>query len=199
MRRSHPRLVLASTSPYRRGLLERLGLPFEQAAPGVEETALAGESPEALAARLARAKAHAVAASHPDCLIIGSDQVAALDEQWLDKPGTPERARAQLRAASGRVVRFLTALCVLDAASGRESLDVVRVEAKFRELGEEEIADYVERDAPLDCAGALRSEALGVALLEALHGEDPTALVGLPLIRLSQRLAEFGCPVLGRR
>lgn len=196
MKSPPPRLILASTSPYRRALLARLGLPFETVAPRVDETALAGESPEALALRLARAKAREVGARLPEALVIGSDQVAALEGAVLDKPGTTERARAQLLAASGRCVRFLTALCVLDTRSGRETMDLVPVEVEFRVLTPAEVDDYLERDRPLDCAGAFRSEALGVTLVRRICGEDPTALVGLPLIRLSERLAELGCPVL---
>lgn len=189
------RLVLASTSPYRRELLGRLGLPFACEAPGVDEQPLPGESPEALAARLAVAKARSVRARCPGAVIIGSDQVAALGARVLGKPGTAERARTQLRDSSGQRLRFLTALCVLDASDGRESTDVVRVDVAFRDLDEATIAAYVAHDRPLDCAGAFRSEALGVTLVDAISGDDPTALIGLPLIRLSQRLRALGFPL----
>jgi septum formation protein len=189
-----PTLILASTSVYRRALLERLGLPFATARPDVDETPLAGETPEALAVRLARAKAEAVAAHAGDAWTIGSDQVAELDGRPLGKPGTADRAIAQLQAMSGREVRFLTALC-LAGPDGRRlaALDVTTV--RFRTLENDEIARYVERERPLDCAGSFKCEGLGIALFEAIDNRDPTALVGLPLIATARLLREAGFAV----
>ncbi|ROR32643.1 Maf family protein [Inmirania thermothiophila] len=190
------RIVLASTSPYRRELLARLGLPFATAAPGVDETPRAGEAPAALVARLAEAKARAVAPAFPDALVIGSDQVAVLEDgTLLTKPGGHERARAQLAAASGRTVTFLTGLCLLDAATGAAQTDVVPFRVRFRTLDPERIERYLARERPYDCAGSFRSEGLGIALFRAMEGEDPTALVGLPLIRLVDFLAAAGVAV----
>ena len=192
-----PRLILASTSPYRRSLLERLGRPFDVVAPDVDETPLADEPPRALAARLARAKASAVAAGAPGALVIGSDQVASLDGRTLGKPGREDAAVAQLTAMSGREVSFYTAVA-LAADGGRvcgEALDHTRV--CLRDLGAREVRDYVARDRPLDCAGAFRCEGLGIALFRAIHCDDPTALVGLPLIAVCRLLREAGVPVLG--
>ena len=189
-----PALVLASTSVYRRTLLERLGIPFTTARPEVDETPLAGEPPEALAVRLARAKAEAVAAGAGDAWTIGSDQVAELDGLTLGKPGTPENAVAQLRTMSGREVRFLTALCLAGPdGRRREALDVTTV--RFRALGDDEIARYVERERPLDCAGSFKCEGLGIALFDAIDNRDPTALVGLPLIATARLLREAGFAV----
>ena len=189
-----PTLILASTSVYRRALLERLGLPFATARPEVDETPLAGERPDALAVRLARAKAEAVAAQADDAWTIGSDQVAELDGRPLGKPGTADRAVAQLQAMSGREVRFLTALC-LAGPDGRRlaALDVTTV--RFRALGDDEIARYVERERPLDCAGSFKCEGLGIALFDAIDNRDPTALVGLPLIATARLLREAGFAV----
>ncbi len=199
--KSQPKLILASTSAYRRQLLERLGVAFECAAPGVEETALARETPEDLARRLARAKAAAVARRRPDAWVIGSDQVALLradDGGALihGKPQTAARCAAQLRASSGRTVEFITAVAVVRAEAGRshEFTDTTRV--KFRELDDATIARYVERESPLDCAGGFKSEGLGIALCESIDSADPTALIGLPLIRLAValRLCGFQIP-----
>ena len=193
-----PRLILASTSAYRRALLERLGLPFTVARPEVDETPQPGESPQTLAVRLARAKAEAVLASAEAgggaAWVIGSDQVADLDGEPLGKPGTAERAIAQLGAMSGREVRFLTALC-LAGPNGRrfESLDVTTV--RFRSLSADEIARYVERERPLDCAGSFKSEGLGIALFEAIDSRDPTALIGLSLIDTARALRAAGFAV----
>jgi septum formation protein len=187
-------LILASTSVYRRGLLERLGLPFSTARPEVDETPLVGEAPDALAVRLARAKAEAVGAQAGDAWTIGSDQVAELDGWPLGKPGTPANAIAQLRAMSGREVRFLTALCLAGPDGRRlEVLDVTTV--RFRTLGDDEIARYVERERPLDCAGSFKCEGLGIALFDAIDNRDPTALVGLPLIATARLLREAGFAV----
>ncbi|MGN6153815.1 MAG: Maf family protein [Lysobacteraceae bacterium] len=189
-----PALILASTSVYRRALLERLWLPFATARPEVDETPLAGEPSEALAVRLARAKADAVVARAGDAWTIGSDQVAELDGRPLGKPGTAENAVTQLQTMSGREVRFLTALCLAGPEGRRgEALDVTTV--RFRTLGDDEIARYVERERPLDCAGSFKCEGLGIALFDAIDTRDPTALVGLPLISTARLLREAGFSV----
>lgn len=185
-------LVLASTSPYRRELLGRLGLPFSTARPETDETPLAGETAEALVRRLAEAKARAVAPGHPDALVIGSDQVALLDGTVVGKPGTPAAAAAQLRRASGRAVTFLTGLCLLDTARDAAAVVVEPFAVHFRTLDEARIERYLERERPFDCAGSFKSEGLGIALFERLEGDDPTALVGLPLIRLVSLLGRAG-------
>lgn len=187
-----PALILASTSAYRRAALERLGLRFEVRSPGVDETAIAGEMPAGLAMRLAEAKAAAVAADRPDALVIGSDQVAHLDGRLLGKPGTPAGAREQLARSSGREVEFLTALVLVDGRDGKVARHLDRTVVRFRSLSAEEIARYVDRDEPLDCAGSFRSEGLGISLFERIDSEDPTALVGLPLIALARLLREKG-------
>jgi septum formation protein len=188
---SPPRLLLASTSRYRRSLLERLRLPFVAEDPAVDETPLPGEAPAALATRLASAKAIAVARRHPAAVVIGADQVAECDGAVLGKPGTAERARAQLAGASGRTVSFHTAVALeRPGGPGGRHLDVTRV--RFRTLGAEEIARYVALDEPLDCAASFRSEGLGIALFETVESRDPTALVGLPLIWLAAALRAAG-------
>lgn len=189
-----PPLILASGSPYRAALLERLGLPFEQCRPGADEGLRHGETPEAYVARLAQSKARAV--RRPDAVVIGSDQAAVLDGKVLGKPGTPERAVEQLLAASGRRVHFLTGLCVLDDRDGRAWTDVVTYDVVFRDIGADAARRYVERDQPLDCAGSFKAEGLGIALFERMEGSDPTALVGLPLIRLVDFLRQAGLRVL---
>ena len=189
------RLVLASTSIYRKQLLERLGLPFETARPEVDETPLPGETPVATAERLALEKARAVASHFPNALIIGSDQVAHRGDIRFDKPGTTERAIAQLREMSGNAIVFHTAVCLFNSATGQSQLEGVPVEARFRELSEAEIIRYVERERPLDCAGSAKSEGLGISLLDAMRGDDPTALIGLPLIALSRMLRAEGVQV----
>ncbi|MFP5466913.1 MAG: Maf family protein [Gammaproteobacteria bacterium] len=191
-----PRLILGSTSPYRRELLERLRIPFDTDAPRVDETPLSGEAPEALARRLALAKAHEVAARHPDAVVIGSDQVADLHGQPLGKPGTHERALKQLRAMSGQTVVFQTALAVVCLRSGFEAVDLAPVRVSFRTLGDAEIERYLRAEQPYDCAGSARSEGLGIALLERIDNDDPTALVGLPLIRTCRLLRAAGIPLL---
>ena len=185
-------LVLGSTSPYRRELLGRLRLNFTVEAPHVDETPRDGESPAELALRLAVAKAQAVSARHPDAVVIGSDQVADLHGQPLGKPGTHERALAQLRQMSGQTVLFQTAVAVACAATGflRSELAVVKV--TFRPLTDAEIERYLRAETPYDCAGSAKSEGLGIALLERIDNDDPTALVGLPLIRTAQLLREAG-------
>jgi septum formation protein len=185
-------LILASSSPYRRELLARLQLPFEVVSPDVDESPLPGERPPALAGRLARAKAQAVAATRPRAVVIGSDQVATLDGRTpVGKPGTLARARRQLQAASARPMQFHTAFAVI--APGRPVAEAtVPVTVMFRELGDAEIDRYLALEQPFDCAGAAKCEGLGISLVEAIHTEDPTALVGLPLIRLSAVLRQLG-------
>ena len=184
-------LILASTSRYRRELLERLRLPFHIARPDVDEAPLPGEAPPALAQRLAWAKAKAVTDQHPDAWIIGSDQVAALDTQSLGKPGTRENALAQLGAMSGREIAFHTAVCLLRGDEpALETMDTTRV--RFRDLRADEIERYVDAEQPFDCAGSFKSEGLGIALFEHIESKDPTALVGLPLIALSRMLRDAG-------
>jgi len=190
-------LVLASTSPYRRGLLERLGHPFECVPPGVVETPIDEEAPRALCQRLALAKAQAVAVQRPGALVIGSDQVAQLDGMVLGKPGDTATARTQLARSSGREVEFLTAVAVVDGRDGSVRQHLDRTVVRFRPLAAEEIAAYVERDQPLDCAGSFRSEGLGIALFDRIESEDPTALVGLPLIAVARMLRESGLIVIG--
>jgi septum formation protein len=187
-----PRLVLGSTSRYRADLLRRLTPGFEQSAPGTDERPLAGEAPAQRALRLAIAKAEATAAGCGDALVIGSDQVAELDGLILDKPGTVDRARAQLTASSGRDVHFHTALCLLDARDGRRHTHVDHTRVRFRELTATEISRYVEREQPLDCAGSFKCEGLGISLFESIDNRDPSALIGLPLIALSRMLREAG-------
>ena len=192
-----PRLVLASGSRHRRALLERLGIPFDQDSPDIDETPLAGEDPAATAVRLAREKARAVMDRHPAAVVIGSDQVAVRDGERLGKPGDAARATEQLTRSSGRPVEFLTAVCVISSDlpdEPREHVDVTRV--VFRPLSPVAIARYLEADRPFDCAGSFRSESLGIALLERIDTQDPTALVGLPLIWLSGALDELGLSVL---
>ncbi len=190
------KLVLASGSPYRKALLQRLGLPFTVEVPAVEECRLAGESPPAMAMRLAEAKARAVASRLAAGLVIASDQVAALGQEIMGKPGGFERAREQLARAAGRTLCFHTALCVFNAGSGRRHLDLVPCEVTFRELSPAEIENYLRRESPYDCAGAFKSEGLGIALLSRMHGNDPTALIGLPLIRLCEMLRAEGVEIL---
>lgn len=185
-------LVLASTSPYRRELLGRLHLPFEVCAPETDETPVHGEAPAATAERLATAKAQAVAERFPTALIVGSDQVAYCGEYRFGKPGTRERSREQLRELSGKIVVFHTGLCLLNAASGRRHLRGVATEARFRELTDQEIERYMDKEDALNCAGSARSEGLGISLLEWMRSDDPTALVGLPLIALTEMLRAEG-------
>ncbi|MFZ9260356.1 MAG: Maf family nucleotide pyrophosphatase [Limnohabitans sp.] len=194
---SPPPLILGSTSRYRRELLERLQLPFEVHAPQVDETPRAGEPPENLARRLALAKARAVAARYPQAVVIGSDQVADLEGEPLGKPGTHERAVEQLRRMRGRTVIFQTALSVVCLARGFEMSDLAAVKVRFRALSDAEIDTYLRREEPYDCAGSAKSEGLGIALLESIENDDPTALVGLPLIRTARMLRAAGLPVLG--
>lgn len=194
-----PTLVLASTSPFRRALLERLGLPFETAAPSVDEAARPGETPGMLVTRLARAKAEAVRDRFPTSLIIGSDQVAFRDGQILGKPGTRAKAIEQLEQASGRSVSFYTGLCLLNAMTGKAQTVCEPYRVHFRRLTAAQIETYVERERPFGCAGSFKAEGLGIALFERLSGDDPNALIGLPLIRLVDMLLAEGVDALSTR
>jgi len=190
------RLILASTSPYRKALLERLGMTFETIAPKVDEQPLPGESPSQLVQRLAEAKARAVGDLHGDALIIGSDQVAVLDDAVLGKPGNHENAARQLQRAAGKRVTFHTGLCLLNAATQHSRCDVVLFSVVFRQLSAAQIEHYLQTEQPYDCAGSFKSEGLGVALFDRLEGDDPTALIGLPLIRLVRMLEKEGVGVI---
>ena len=190
-----PTLVLASSSPYRRDLLARLRLPFEVAVPDVDETPLAEELPQATALRLAQLKARAVAAQFPDALIIGYDQVALLGEQQVGKPHTHENAKKQLQAASGHAMVFHTALCLYNSSSGNIQARVVPIRIQFRTLSDAVIERYLLAEQPYNCAGSAKSEGLGIALIERFEGEDPNALVGLPLIALVDMLQQEGVAV----
>ena len=191
-----PALILASTSRYRQELLSRLRRPFQVVAPGVDETPRPGESPAVLARRLARAKARAVAQQHPAAVVIGSDQVADLDGEAIGKPGNHDAATAQLRRMRGRAVIFHTALAVVRADTGFEADDLAEVRVVFRPLSDAEIEHYLRTEQPYDCAGSARSEALGIALLSAIESDDPTALIGLPLIRTCTLLRAAGLNLL---
>jgi len=190
------KLILGSTSPYRRELLTRLHLPFEVVSPEVDESPLASEAPRALACRLALAKAHAVAEKFPQAIVIGSDQVADLDGEPLGKPGNHARAMAQLRQMRGKTVIFQTAVAVVCHESGFEQVALAPVKATFRPLTDAEIEAYLQAETPYDCAGSAKSEGLGIALLESIDNDDPTALVGLPLIRTCRMLQAAGINVL---
>jgi septum formation protein len=190
-------LILGSSSRYRHELLSRLALPFEVVAPDVDETPLAGEAPAALALRLALAKARAVAANFPDAVVIGSDQVADLKGQPLGKPGTHERAVDQLRQMRGQTVIFQTAVAVVCTDSRFEQAELAEVKVQFRDLSDDEIENYLRAEQPYDCAGSAKSEGLGIALLQAIHSDDPTTLVGLPLIRTCRMLRAAGITLLG--
>jgi len=186
------KLILASTSPFRKQLLERLQLPYDTAAPDVDETPLADEPIDAMVMRLAEAKARAVAQAHPDALIIGSDQSAVLNGQVLGKSGGFERAFQQLRDASGQKIVFHTGLCLLNTRTDQAQLASVPYTVVFRQLSDAQIRHYLEREQPYNCAGSFKSEALGIALFERFEGEDPNALVGLPLIKLVDMLSREG-------
>lgn len=189
-------LVLASTSPFRRELLARLGLPFSVADPRTDESPLPQETPEEMSLRLAEAKARAVVPAFPDALIIGSDQVAVLDGKVYGKPGTHENATRQLLTMRGRTVNFFTGLCVLDARTGKALVCGVPTLVTFRDLSDAEIEAYLRREQPYQCAGSAKSEGLGIALIARMQGDDPNALIGLPLIALCGLLKDAGCPVL---
>lgn len=195
---STPRLILASSSAYRRELLGRLHLPFEAIAPHIDETPLAGEAPEATALRLARAKAEAIARIHPGALVIGSDQVATLDGQQIGKPGDHARALAQLQTMRGREVVFHTALCLWDGrAQDAVQVENVQVFVRFRDLPDAELDAYLRIEQPYDCAGSAKNEGLGIALIERIDSSDPTALTGLPLIALTGMLRRAGVAFFG--
>ena len=185
-------LILASTSPYRRALLERLRLPFTTCKPGVDETRVPDESADEMVRRLAHAKAHAIACEHPDAWVIGSDQCAVLDDSILGKPGNHARAFEQLKAASGKHVVFHTGLSLMQLESGFERVLNVPLSVYFRELSDQEIEHYLQREQPYDCAGSFKSEGLGITLFQSMQGTDPSSLIGLPLIALCDILREAG-------
>lgn len=189
-------LVLASTSPFRRELLNRLGLPFTVCNPATDESPLANETPEALALRLAEAKARAGAVQHPNALIIGSDQVAVANGKIYGKPGNHEKAVAQLQELSGQTVNFFTGLCLFNAATGRAQVQGVPTLVTFRQLSVSDIENYLQREPAYNCAGSAKSEGLGIALLQSMTGDDPNALVGLPLIALCTMLQAEGVRIL---
>ena len=189
---TNPKLILGSTSVYRRGLLERLRIPFEVIAPRVDETPQKGETPQALATRLAIAKAQAVAKEQADALVIGSDQVVNLKGECLGKPGTYENAVRQLQRLSGQEVFFETAVAVICLNKNFQAHELIRVRVQFRELGDAEIESYLRAETPYDCAGSAKSEGLGITLLDVIESNDPTALVGLPLIATSRMLRLAG-------
>ena len=193
----HPRLVLGSTSPYRRDLLQRLRLPFDTDAPRVDETPRVGETPAALALRLALEKAQEVASRHPGAVVIGADQVADLAGQAVGKPGSHDRAVAQLQALRGRRVVFYSAVAVVRADTGFARALLAPVTVQFRALDDAEIERYLRLEQPYDCAGSAKCETLGIALLDMIESDDPTALVGLPLIRTCALLRQAGIDVLG--
>ena len=189
-------LILGSTSVYRRELLQRLRLPFDVVSPQVDETPAPGEAPQALAMRLALAKAHAVADKHPQALVIGSDQVADLDGEPLGKPGNHANAVLQLRRMRGRTVVFQTAVAVVCHATGFADQALAQVKVRFRDLSDQAIENYLLAETPYDCAGSAKSEGLGIALLESIDNQDPTALVGLPLIHTCRLLRAAGLALL---
>ncbi len=191
------RLILASTSPYRQRLLERLGVVFQTVAPNVDEERAVGEGPQALVQRLSEAKARSVMAKFPGSLIIGSDQVASLGGEFLGKPGSHAAAVAQLRRSSGQKVDFFTGLCLLDAHTQRMQTAVVPFRVVFRSLTESRIERYLRREKPYDCAGSFKSEGLGIILFEKMQGDDPSALMGLPLMTLVSMFERIGLDVVG--
>jgi septum formation protein len=189
-------LILASSSVYRQELLKRLRLPFTAVSPNIDESPLAGESPPTTALRLAEQKARALASRFPNALIIGSDQVAVLEGRAIGKPGHHAEAVKQLTAASGKILYFHTALCLLDTGSGEAQTKIASSEVKFRLLSPEQIERYLLAERPYDCAGSAKSEGLGIALIEYIHGDDPNALIGLPLIELTTMLTRAGTLVV---
>lgn len=189
-------LVLASSSPYRQALLKKLHLSFTATSPDVDESALPEELPADLAKRLAVLKAHALIERYPDHLIIGSDQVAMLEGKQLHKPGTPEKAFMHLKEANGKRVEFFTSVCLLDSSTGQYVTDIDHCTVHFRELTDSQITRYIELDEPYNCAASFKSEAMGIALFKKIQGDDPNALIGLPLILLIRMLEAFDCPVL---
>ena len=197
MSQSQPALILGSTSRYRRELLARLRVPFEVVSPEVDETPLTGEAPKALATRLALAKAKAVAALHPQAVVIGSDQVAELNGEPLGKPGTHERAVLQLQRMRGQTVVFQTAVSVVCLERQFEQTELAQIQVRFRDLSDADIEAYLRAEEPYDCAGSAKSEGLGIALLDAIDNDDPTALIGLPMIRTARMLRAAGIDLLG--
>ncbi len=189
-------IVLASTSAFRKAVLEKLDLPFDTRSPQTDETRFEGESPQQLVERLAVAKAKAVAGTCGNALIIGSDQVAVIDGEILGKPGSHEKAVKQLQQVSGKTVRFFTGLCLLSAATGNYQREVVPFDVVFRKLTDAQIENYLQKEKPYNCAGSFKSEALGICLFEKLQGDDPNTLVGLPLIRLVRMLEQEGVAVI---
>lgn len=194
---ARPPLILGSSSPYRRELLSRLRIPFETASPDIDESPLAGERPDVTALRLSRLKAEAIAARHPGALVIGSDQVCTLDNVQISKPGTHEKALAQLQLMRGRTVTFHSALCLLDTRTGASHLADVQTHATFRDLSDAELDAYLRAETPYDCAGSAKVEGLGIALLSRVESDDPTALIGLPLIALTGMLRRVGYTFFG--
>ncbi|MEW9899317.1 Maf-like protein [Chitinivorax sp. PXF-14] len=192
---TRPTLVLGSTSPYRKELLSRLDIPFEVASPDTDETPLPGELPHETALRLAEAKARSLAARFPDALIIGSDQVATLDGRQIGKPGTHERAVEQLRFMRGRTVAFHTAIALFNSRTGKVQLTDEITEVRFRHVDDDFIEAYLRKEQPYNCAGSAKSEGLGIVLIESMRGDDPNALIGLPLIRLISMLNNEGFPL----
>jgi len=188
-------LILASSSPYRRSLLQRLEIPFESESPDVDESQLEGETPTDLVLRLAEIKAAAIAPAYPESLIIGSDQVAVADDEILNKPGNHENAINQLKKVSAKSIVFLTGLCVINTANNNIQKDCISYTVHFRDLTEEEIERYLLLEKPYDCAGSFKSEAYGVSLMQRMEGDDPTSLIGLPLIRLSEMLRNEGLSI----
>lgn len=186
---------MASSSVYRGQLLARLQLPFDTEKPEIDETPLAGESPVDLVRRLSQQKAEAIGKNNPHALIIGSDQIMLLGSEILGKPGTPGKAITQLQKMSGQTVEFVTGLCLLNSSTQESQIDTVTFPVTFRTLTDEEIIRYVDRENPIDCAGSFKSEALGITLVESMHGDDPTALIGMPLIRLARMFRECGVAV----
>ena len=193
---ARPALILGSSSPYRRDLLARLRVPFEVATPDIDETPLPGERPDATALRLSRLKAEAIAQRHPGALVIGSDQVCTLDDLQIGKPGTHEKALAQLQLMRGRTVTFHSALCLLDSRNGVAQLADVQTRVTFRNLSDAELDAYLRIETPYDCAGSAKAEGLGIALLARVESDDPTALIGLPLVALTAMLRQAGYPIL---
>ena len=191
-----PTIVLASSSPYRQELLRKLGLQFTSISPDVDETPQKGESPETMVKRLAETKVHAISEQFPKALIIGSDQVAVLDGKVLGKPGNHQRAKEQLKAASAKKVTFFTGLCLYNSSTGHAQVDFVPFHVQFRKLTDEQIENYLLKEQPYNCAGSFKSEGLGIALFQCLEGEDPNALIGLPLIKLIDMLKVEGVNVL---
>jgi len=190
------KLVLASSSPFRKALLDKLNLQYETDSPDIDETPLQGESIESMVKRLSESKAKALSSQHPDSLIIGSDQSAALNGNVLHKPGSYEVAFQQLKAASGQTITFYTGLCLFDSKTGVTETICEPYIVKFRELSDSEIENYLKREEPYNCAGSFKSEALGISLFESMQGDDPNTLIGLPLIQLCKMLKANGMPVI---